>query len=65
MEPMHGDRGAGTKLTWTKAYVSLPSHIHPLRLNKIECFHIEHWYYLTLSYLVTDIECSTTWHEMP
>ena len=28
-------------------------------------FHIEHWSYLVLSYLVTGIECSTTWHDLP
>ena len=42
----------------------LPFHptLTPLRLKY---FNIEHWYYLTLSYLVTDIECSTTWLEQP
>ena len=33
--------------------------------NLLKYFNIEHWYYLTLSYLVTDIECSTTWFEQP
>ena len=30
MEPMHGDRVAGTKLTWTKAFVTLPCHMAPI-----------------------------------
>ena len=63
---MHGDRGAGIKVTWTLAYVSRPSCIHPTFDEIImKYFHIEHWSCLTLSYLVTDIECPTTWHEMP
>ena len=34
----------------------IEGHALPLRLNSMKYFQIEHWSYLTLSYLVTDIE---------
>ena len=34
-------------------------HASPLQLKY---FHIEHWSYFILSYLVLDNECSTPWY---
>ena len=66
MEPMHGDRGAGSEANLDLGLCLSPiPHTPSLDSNKIVCFHIGHWYYLTLSYLVTDIECLTTWYDMP
>ena len=59
MEPICGDGGSGTKLTWTWA-LSLPHTTStPPYLILNEIFYIEHQSYLTLSYLVTGIDCST------
>ena len=48
MEPMHGDRGSGLSLSHTTCFPPW-----------LKYFHIEHWSYFILSYLVFDIECST------
>ena len=51
MEPMHGDGGSGLPLSHTTCTPP-----------QLKYFHIEHWSYFILSYLVLDIECATPWY---